>query len=192
MDATFATLELDFNGQHSAVTPPVVEIRPIEYARNQTHNTDFVGFETNSDGEHIGRIYESVFSMPVSVSTLVASQSGNNSRDLMSQIRTALWYYDTSVMGNALPSTSSDTEFETDIRRLSVGDSEPQNDLTLSPGLRRTQQLVDTVFVEQINTTDYMTDSSPIRSISVAGEDYAAVDSDSVSVDDSPSIVLGT
>jgi hypothetical protein len=95
-------------------------------------------------------------------------------------------------MNNALPSVSSSGGVETSIRRLSVGDAEPQNDLTLSPGLRRTQQLVDITFVEEVRTTQYGGSASPIRSLTISGEDYSDVTDESVDVDDSTSIVLST
>lgn len=166
-EVTFATLELDFNGQHSAVNPPVVEIRPVDYARNQRHNTDFIGYEHNDAGEQIGRIYQANFEMPIAISVLVASQSSHDDREIMSQIRTALWYYDSSMMSNPLPSPSG-TGTLSEITELTVGQAEPQNDLSLSPGLRRTQQLVDTRFVERVSTVDYGGPDTPIRSVETA------------------------
>jgi hypothetical protein len=190
-ELTFATIELDNRGQHADLEPPIVELTPVDHARNIRHNTDFCGYVTNTDGERVGRRYRANFTMDITVDVVTAARSDHDDRELASEIRDALWYYDSAMLSNPLPDPDTADASLTDVSHLTVVDGEPDNDFGMSPTARRSRILLTTRFNETVSTVDYDGKADPITDVEMPGDNPPITGSDSTTDDTgSPAIVL--
>lgn len=154
-EMTYATLELDADGEHADVEPPIVEITMQQLERSSNRNTELVRHETDANGNHIGRIYRSLFRLQARFDLLSAAGSQYDARDLGQSLRTAFVEYDTRQMGQHLPDPDADTGVLTDISPLMVQDESRPNDLSMTPALRRTRTFVECWFTDEYSSLDY-------------------------------------
>lgn len=190
-DLTFATIELDNRGQHADLEPPIVELTPIDHARNIRHNTDFCGYVTNDAGERIGRRYRANFTMDVTLDVVTAARGDYNDRDLANTIRDALWYYDSAMLSNPIPDPDTQGTTLGDVSHLTVVDGEPDNDFGMSPSARRSRLVLSTRFQETVSTVDYDGKAEPITDVEMPGDNPTITGSGSTTDDTgSPAIEL--
>lgn len=154
-ETTYATLEIDPEGKQANVTPPVVEITVETLQRETNRNTELVNYETDSNGNHIGKIYRSSFILLVRFDCWSADGDSYDSRDMGNQLRDALALYDSRKMGETLPHPDSGKNTLDDVWNVAVGETSRPNDLSMTPALRRTRTLVECRFSDEYSSTDY-------------------------------------
>lgn len=150
---SYATFGLDPDGGQANVRPPIVEITTIDVIRNRPHNTDFVGYETDASGNRIGYIYWSLFEMPVQIDIWTAEGDNYDPDQIGRNCRTALYRYDDTQYGAQLPDPNSSGDL-VEVDRFVLDDGGPQDDLSMTPALRRYRQTAEVWFHEEVNTAE--------------------------------------
>lgn len=151
---SYATFDLDTAGGQSNVRPPVIEITTVDVIRNKPYNTDFAGFATDDNGNQIGYIYHSLFEMPVQIDVWTAEGDNFDPDRLGRAVRNALYRYDDYKVGESLPDPDDPSKAVDEVGRFSVEDGSVEDDLTMTPALRRYRQNVEVRFHETVNTAD--------------------------------------
>lgn len=149
---TYAVFELDFQGGQSNVRPPVVEITTVDTIRSTSMNTDFTGYATDSDDNHIGRIYRAGFEMPIEINVITAEGDGHDPSEIANEIRFALYQYEDRNEGTALPDPDTSGTID-DVTRFQLDAEEPSNNLNMTHTLRGRQEAATVWFEEVIDTS---------------------------------------
>ena len=152
---TYATLEIDAEGAQANIEPPVVEITMQDLDRDTRSNTEFVGYETDANGNRIGRRYESWFQLRAQLDCLSADGSSYDARDMGQQLREALRRYDTHQLGRPLPDPENPSNGLRSVRTVEVGEETRANDLSMTPALRRTRTMLECWFKDEYSSVDY-------------------------------------
>jgi hypothetical protein len=179
-DATsYSTFELDTDGGQSNVRPPVVEITIVDTIRSRPHNTDFVEYIEDDNGNHIGRIYDAKFEMPIQIDVWTAEGDKYDPYEIGEEVRRALYRHDSYMAGDPLPDPSDPSQLLGGIDRFTVDDGRVANDLSMTPALRRWRQTGEVWFRETVEVTadnDYVkTVESPKPGTSEAGNEIEIV-----------------
>lgn len=164
---TYTTFEIDQTGGQANVRPPIVEMSVIDSIRVQPHNTDFVGFKTDDDGNQTGRIFAAQFELSVQIDVWTAAGDNYDPYELGSTVRSVLYEYDTHMVGNPLPDPDDPSQNMSEIEYLRVGDGSVANDLSMSPALRRWRQTADVWFRETITTDEPEIDEVALKEYEV-------------------------
>lgn len=176
---SYSTFELDTEGGQSNVRPPVVEITVIDTARSRPHNTDFVEFIEDDAGNHIGRVFDAKFEMPIQIDVWTAEGDQYDPYDIGQDVRRALYRYDSYMVGNPLPDPDDPSQSLGGIDRFTVDNGSVANDLSMTPALRRWRQNGEVWFRETVEVTaenDYITTvESPTPGSSESGTDIEVV-----------------
>lgn len=151
---TYSTWEVDQDGGQADLRPPIVEFTIIDTVRSTPHNTDFVEFATDQSGNHIGRIYNALFEMSVQIDVWTAEGDRYDPYELGEAVRRAIYRHDAYGLDEPLPDPSDPSQDLGDVDRVTVGDGNVANDLTMTPALRRWRQTVDVWFHETVNTAE--------------------------------------
>jgi hypothetical protein len=146
---TFVGFEPDIDSQ--PIDLPMVEVSPNTQVHVSESNTDFIGMKTDDEGREIGRIYESLYTLDVDVAVWTAQDSKYSPRNLMDEVRDALYTHDTAGPDKDL--RFSDGSPVDEVWRFSVLEGEQTDDLTTSPILRRWTQNV-TISASERYVTD--------------------------------------
>lgn len=138
---------------------PLIEVSPLTQTNISEMNTDFVGFKEDSNGNQIGRIYESLYQFEITVAVWTAQGSKFSPRDMSDSVRDALYAHETA--GPNKPLMKEDGTPLDEVWRFSIMDGEQIDDMGTSPTLRRWEQNVVINASEQ-----YVTDEEdPIETI---------------------------
>ncbi len=151
---TYATVELDAEGEHSNVSLPIIEFSIENIDRDTSRNTEKVGHEYDSDDNQIGYVYQSWFEMDVNASVVTASGGDVNHRDLDQTLRQVLVEYDDRVIGNPLPDPSDTTVDLSGISEFRVGSIAPNHDFSMSPTMRGRVISLEIDYIHEYYTTD--------------------------------------
>lgn len=172
---SYSTFELDQDGGQSNVRPPVVEITVINSVRSQPHNTDFVDYATDGSGNHIGRIYHALFEMDVQIDVWTAEGGQYNPHDIGEDVRRSLYRHDTHQYGETLPDPETPSSALESVDYFTVDDGSVENDLTMTPALRRWRQTAEVWFHEEINTaTEYGAEDYVVNVVSPSDGSFEA------------------
>ena len=166
-DGTHLTEEADTRGGHSNIRLPLYEVTISSSIWLDEHNTDLVGFVQDDDGNEIGRIYDSEYQMTLAVDIWTAAGSRHDVSEISDELRRTLYQYESSGLGNALP--HPDGGEVSDVWRLSVTDGGRNDDLSMSPSLRRWTQDVEVWSFERFNTSE-----GTIAEVVLPGDEVAA------------------
>lgn len=142
----------DVEGDDSDVTLPLIAVRPMYKVRLTPHNSDFKEYKTDSQGNHIGRIYASEYRLDLEVSIWTAAGSSYDVDDLGNDVRLALYKHDSS--GPGLPLERSDGSPIEAIWKARVEEGQPSNDLTYTPALRRWREELTLWAYHEFDTTE--------------------------------------
>lgn len=134
-----------------AVKLPVVAVSPETQVRVSETNSDLVGYKEDDDGNRVGRIYQSLYELPLNVAVWTAQDSRYDARELGQAIRDTLYEHDTKA--EAADLHYDDGEPIDELWRFRVSQGEHTNDLTTSPPLRRWQQNITLSASEQYVVT---------------------------------------
>lgn len=153
---TFASIELDHDGAHSNVEVPVVELTLESLRRDGNRNTEFVEWDTDSNGNRIGRIYRSKFELDARIDCLSAEDSSYDARTMGQAARSALVEYDTRQIGEPLPHPEDGNDPLYEVSPVMVGDGSRPSDLSKTPALRITRMPVTCWFSDSYSSVDYL------------------------------------
>lgn len=153
---SYVTTTVDEEGQHANLRMPIVEASTNAVIRNDSRNTDLVGYVTDDAGDRTGFIFHARFDMMASISVYTADGGQYDHKELGYQIRRALYPHDDAGPGmrNSKLLVGPDGEHVEEIRNLIVGDGEPDPDFTMAPTLRRWTIEVDVSFYDEVRTTE--------------------------------------
>lgn len=153
-DTTYVAIEMDPRGEQSDVTLPAVELVMADLDRITTHNSDFARYETDDQGNYIGKVYRSNFEMDLHINCLAASGSSQDSKEMAQEVRGALARNDSRKWNERLPDPDSDGLLS-GVYRFEVGGGQRTNDFTMTPSLRRTRTSVSCRFSDEFSTSEY-------------------------------------
>lgn len=140
---------------------PAVVLQPLSSVRLTRFNTDRADYLYGEDDEGseviVGRVFISEYTMSVQLDIWTAAGSSYDERELGEKLYDALYVHDSH--GPEQSFLDEDGEPIESIWRFRIDDSEPANDLTGTPTLRRWRQDVSLWSYHRFDTTeDYMTD----------------------------------
>lgn len=134
--ANFVGYTPDINSE--SIKLPLIEVSPGTQNQLSEMNTDFVGFKTDESGRDVGRIYESLYTLQITVAVWTAHGSKFSPREISNAVRDALYAHETS--GPDRPLRNPDGSPVDEVWRFDLLEGEQTDDLTTSPTLRRWQQ----------------------------------------------------
>jgi hypothetical protein len=165
-DVTFSIVELDSEGEHADVSPPIVEFEPIEIFRDRSRNNERSGYVLNDDGERIGRTYEQWFTMEFRADVSVAARTDFDERTLHRRLLDALSVFDSHTLDEPLPDPrNNDQEYLADVHSLSVLRTQPNNQLQSSPAVRGSRTRSQVLFQHELDETELTGSTDPIRTV---------------------------
>jgi hypothetical protein len=149
--------EADPDSSHSNVELPLLEVRPITVDVVDIQNSDFSGFVTDSEGNHVGKVYLSEYEMGVQMNLWTAVDDSYDPDKLGRQLRQSLYPY--SSYGPDEDFLDSDGEAITEISHFKLEEGERDDGLLESPTVRRWSQEAELWACERFSTNeDYIAD----------------------------------
>jgi hypothetical protein len=151
--------EADQSADDADVSLPLLEITPTQVDNVVVHNTDLVGYVTDSDGNRTGRIYFSDYEMSISIDIWTTKDGGYDPDELGERLREALYPY--SSYGPQRPFLDDEQNPIEQITYFRLQDGERTDDLLQTPTVRRWSQEVELWGCEEFRTDeDYIVDVS--------------------------------
>lgn len=147
-DASFIGYEPDIDSE--SIKLPLVEVSMGPQQRLREENTDFVGYEKDADGDHIGRLFETLYTLELNVAVWTAQGSRYSPRDIGDSVRDALYAHDT-ASSEAPLIHPEDGEIE-EMWRFDILEGAHTDNLNTSPTLRRWEQTISIGASELYNT----------------------------------------
>jgi len=149
--------EADATADDADVDLPLLEITPVEVNNVVVHNTDLVGYVTDSNGNRTGRIYFSEYEMTISLDIWTTKNDGYDPDDLGEALRDALYPY--SSYGPQQPFLDDEQNPIDQITYFRLANGERTDDLIQTPTVRRWSQEVELWGCEEFRTDeDYIAD----------------------------------
>lgn len=155
-DITYASVELDREGEHSNVSLPAIEFL-YSVDRITSRNTEKTGVETDDDGTPIGYIFTRWYDAEIEARIQSASQSRYTHRDIEEQFRDAFALYDSHTPISArkpLPDPNAPGEKLNGINYVSIGGHEHDNNFAVSPSLRTESVSIVVKFTHALLTSE--------------------------------------
>jgi hypothetical protein len=136
-EATFIGFEPD--GDTQPINLPIVQVDPDGDMNDETLvNSQFVEFAKDDDGNDIGRIFERLFRLELTVAVWTAQRSSFDPRAIADEVRVTLFEHETS--GPAEDLVLEDGTVLDEVWQFDVGTARQADDLSTSPPLRRWEQ----------------------------------------------------
>jgi len=160
----------DWEHGDAGLQQPVVEVQPVGRIRSDAHDTDFVGYTTDTNGNPTGRIFQADWEMEVQLDIYVAGGNPNlDETQLGHDLETALLPFDSKRQLKQFPDGNGGTA--DDIYYFSVGDGRPEPDLGGEMAARRWRQDLMLHFYDQTTT-----DGDQITTVEVPATDEMTTD----------------
>lgn len=166
---TYATVELDGDGDHSNVSLPIVEFTFDALDRNRRRNTDRVGTTYNDDGSESGYIYAEWYDGRITVSVETVPQLDYTHRELAAKVRTALYRHDTHGTSLALPNPEQPTRSLAGVSEFVTDTVTPSNDFGSSPSRRAQTIEIDVGFEHEYTSAELGIEYDVLRDVDVSG-----------------------
>jgi hypothetical protein len=144
--------EADESSEDADVDLPLLEIEINGVDDVVVNNSDFVGFKTDGDGNHIGRVYFSEYEMELDVQIWTTPNGGYDPDELGERLRKALYPY--SSYGPNKDFVTAEGEVENQITYFKLGEGDRVDDLLQSPTIRRWTQEVELWACEEFQTDE--------------------------------------
>jgi len=145
--------EYDAGGIEANVSLPVIQLQTISALSLNNFNTDFVGYKRDKNGNEIGRVYHSEYTLTIQLDILTVDNRTNedeNISSLVKAVRAALYKFDSA--GPAQTLNDSVWKFQLD-------EGERADNLQSTPTVRRWVQDIDCWSYEEFDTQeDYIVD----------------------------------
>lgn len=157
--------EPDLQGTDSYIELPAIVVGEVATIRDDSHTTDLVGYETDDTGSRIGRIWQASYEMEtqIDIYTAAGASAKNSLERLEPGTRRALQRYDSQLRADFLPDENGNDIGA--IRELTIGESRPENDLTMSPSLLRQRFSVNVSYVDRLNEVEEFGEIPTIKSV---------------------------
>lgn len=165
---TYATVELDGEGEHSDVSLPLVEFTFDSIERDRSRNTERVGVTYNDDGSEAGYIYAEWYDARIVASVETVPQMDHTHRDLAEQLRKTLYRHDVHGPGLALPDPQNPTENLSGVAEFVTDTVTPANDFGSSPTRRAKTIEIDVAFVHEYTSADLGIEYDVLRDVDVS------------------------
>lgn len=149
-ETNFLGFEPDIENQ--PINLPLIEVSTGVQTDLSEMNTDFVSFIEDGDGNQVGRVYETLYTIEITVAAWTAAGSRYDPREIGNYVRDALYQHDTA--GPDKPLTKSDGSTVDEVWRFIVESGEQTDDFSTSPTLRRWEQRLVVSASEQYTTDD--------------------------------------
>lgn len=160
---SYVLQEYDGSGPEANVSLPVVELQTVNALSLNQFNTDFVGYRFNADGNQIGRVYRSEYSLTVQLDILTVDGRSKNEESispLINGVRRALYKFESAGPAEPLEDT---------VWRFQLNEGERADNLESTPTVRRWSQTIDCWSYEEFDTVeDYIVD------VTFPGDEVAA------------------
>lgn len=183
-DVTYATVELDSSGEHSDVTPPVIEFSVDDIVRDRSRNTEMVGYEYNDDGHQDGYRFTQWFDATVTAEIISVAQTQYNHRELDRLLRQTLTRFDKhSPLTQQLPDPEDPNETLNDVGSIVVENSEPSHDFDMSPSVRTRQVGLVIDFVHEFKTSELGIEYNSLEEVEVPTDWVSTTDSGGIELE---------
>lgn len=183
---TYAVFELDETGGQANVRPPIIEITTQDTVRSDSVNTDFVGYSTDGNGNHVGRIYRAPFEMPIQIDVITAEGDGYDPSSIKNAVKMALYEYEDRQEDANLPDPDGSGVLA-DVNQFQLMDGQPNNDLGMTPALRGRRQGATVWFEEVIDSAVEYGESEYIGSVVTPADGDAVGSGVEIIFDSTPS-----
>jgi len=152
---SYVLQEYDGSGAEASVSLPVVELQTVNAVSLNEFNTDFVGHKFNEEGNQIGRIYHSEYSLTVQLDILTVDGRSHNEESispLINSVRSALYKFESAGIAEPLEET---------VWKFQLNEGERADNLESTPTVRRWSQTISCWSYEEFETDkDYVVDVS--------------------------------
>ena len=128
------------NIETEAIKLPVISVYPGQKVYLSDENSDFSGFNKDDNGNNIGRIYESLYTVEVTIAVYTADGSQFSAREIMNSIRDKMFTHESS--GLQRPLRNPDDSVIDEVWRVAIQSGEQNDDFGTSPTLRRWEQTI--------------------------------------------------
>lgn len=144
---SYITHEADPDGKDGNLYLPLIEIRQIDFDREDLSNSTSLGPIYDDNGEQVGEAYQSLYSATLQIAIWVASGSDHDVDELGDRLRMVLFNYDT--RGPAKPITDDSGREIDSIYNFKLLSSSREDDLSRTPSVRMWQQNVSISAAEE-------------------------------------------
>lgn len=144
--------EADESADDADVDLPLLEIQLSSADEVNLHNSDFLGFTTDEDGNHTGRVYTSEYELEIEMSIWTVKDDGYSPDELGERLRKALYPY--SAYGPAQDFPDSEGNALDDINFFRLLDGERSDDILQTPTVRQWTQTAALLGCEQFRTDE--------------------------------------
>lgn len=151
---TYATIVLDREGDHSDITPPVVEFSIEEIQRDTSRNTEKNGPVVDDSGKQVDGLYSRWWNATIAVEVLSVAGTGFTHRGIEQDLRQVLYQFDNHGPNKQIPDPDNPETGLENVTELKLQSVEPQMDFNTSPSIRTRRLRIDTKFVHDLRATD--------------------------------------
>lgn len=144
--------EADPQSENADIDLPALEFQIDEMDDIIVHNTDFVGYSTDANGNHIGRLYESEYEMTIQIDIWTTPNDGYDPDELGEQLRNALYPY--SSYGPDKPFLDDVSDPIEEVTYFTLNSGERTDDLIRTPSVRKWSQEVELWAYEEFSTEE--------------------------------------
>ena len=164
---TYSTIVLDSEGDHSDVTPPVIEFTVNTIQKDQSRNTEKVGTEFDENGIEIGYIFNEWFDLRVVAEITTVSGTKYTHRGLSQKLRKTLYKFDTHGLELPLPDPNNPNKPLENVNWLFLDAIEPDTDFALSPSVRTRQLSLEAGFTHEFRSTELGVEYDTVERVKV-------------------------
>lgn len=152
---TYSTIVLDGEGDHSDVSPPIIEFSVDGIERDQSRNTERVGMVYADNGDEEAYIYESWFTATIDAEIFTVASTDFTHRDLETALQTSLYAYDAHGLDHSLPDPVNTTDELEDVSWLVYQATNPDHNFDFNPTARTRQTTLEVGFNHEFLSTDF-------------------------------------
>jgi len=145
---SYVLQEYDASGKDANVTLPVVELQTVNALSLNEFNTDFVRYVHDENGNQIGRVYRSEYSVTVQLDILTVDGRRKNEESistLVNSVRRSLYQYSSAGPAESLEET---------VWKFQLNEGERADNLDSTPTVRRWSQTIDCWTYDEFRTID--------------------------------------
>lgn len=173
-ETNFVGYEPDINSE--SIKLPLIEVTPETQVEVSESNTDFIGYRYDDNGNEFGKIFESLYTLEITISAWTAHGSRFSPRDISDTIRDKLYAHETGGPEKPLRHPDDDRELD-EVWRFDILSGDQTDDLGTSPTLRRWEQSIEIAASER-----YLTNSPNATIESIDFNDTVTETNDTIEV----------
>lgn len=163
---TYSTIELDAEGDHSNVSPPIIEFKVDTLERDQSRNSERVGVTTDDDGNEEAYVYTVWFTAVIDVEVLTVTNTSITHRELENGLQKSLYPYDAHGLNKQPPDPTDPTEPLRDVSWIVYEGTERANNFGFNPTVRARNPTIEVGFTHEFLSTEF-TEHEILESIDI-------------------------